>query len=255
MSWLQLIVHSFTRDGRKRLGLFDSESWTFTYLLGCQKTGEAVLIDPVDKQVERDLKYVQELGLKLKYAINTHCHADHITGSGILKTLVSCQSIISAKAGAKADILLNDGDMIKFGEQVLEARSTPGHTDGCMTFVDVFNRRAFTGDTLLIRACGRTDFQQGNPRQLYDSVHQRIFTLPLDFLIYPAHDYKGCSVSSVEEEKTYNPRLTKSKDEFVKIMENLGLAKPKKIDEALPWNVMCGPSQLGQVDKDRQDYS
>ncbi|XP_065072285.1 persulfide dioxygenase ETHE1, mitochondrial-like [Rhopilema esculentum] len=233
--------------------LFDSESWTYTYLLGCTKTGEAVLIDPVDKQVERDLKYVQELGLKLKYALNTHCHADHVTGTGILKTLVSCKSMISAQAGAKADVYLRDGDIIKFGEQFLEARETPGHTDGCMTFVDTNEGRAFTGDALLVRACGRTDFQQGDPRVLYDSVHQRILSLPMDYLLYPAHDYKGCTVTSVREEKLYNPRLTKSKEEFVNIMENLGLAKPKKIDEALPWNMMCGPSQLGQVEAGRQD--
>lgn len=235
--------------------LFDAESWTYTYLLGCQKTGEAVLIDPVDTKVERDLKFIQELGLQLKFALNTHCHADHITGSGILKSLVACKSMISLHAGAKADVLLCDGDMIKFGEQILEARSTPGHTNGCMTFIDAFNRRAFTGDALLIRACGRTDFQQGDPSMLYDSVQGRILSLPKDFLLYPAHDYKGCSVTSVEEEQLYNPRLTKSKEEFVKIMENLGLARPKKIDEALPWNIMCGPSQLGQADKGKQDFS
>lgn len=235
--------------------LFDSESWTYTYLLGCPKSGEAVLIDPVDTQVERDWQFIKELGLDLKYAINTHCHADHITGTGILKGLSSCQSMISHAAGAKADILLKDGDHIRFGDQVLEAMMTPGHTDGCMTFLDRFGRRAFTGDTLLIRACGRTDFQQGDPRLLYDSVHNRIFSLQPDFLLYPAHYYKGRSVTSVGEEMKYNPRLTKSKEEFVIIMENLGLAKPKKIDEALPWNIMCGPSQMGGAAKEKQDSS
>eukprot|EP00794_Sanderia_malayensis_P016652 gene16652-18342_t len=225
---------------------YDKESWTYTYLLGCPQTKEAILIDPVDLQVERDLKFINQFGLRLKYAVNTHCHADHITGTGILKNLTSCQSMISKSAGARADILLTDGDLITFGEQKLEVLSTPGHTDGCMTFVDHECRRAFTGDALLIRACGRTDFQQGDPRLLYDSVHQRIFSLPSDYLLYPAHDYKGCTVTSVEEEKIYNPRLTKTKEEFVTIMENLGLAKPKKLDEALPWNIMCGPSQLGE---------
>lgn len=232
--------------------LFDAESWTYTYLLGCPRSKEAILIDPVDLQVERDLQFINDLGLKLKYAMNTHCHADHITGTGLLKTMTSCQSIISEAAGAKADILLNDGDHVKFGDHEIEALSTPGHTNGCMTFVDHVGRRAFTGDALLVRACGRTDFQQGDPRLLYDSVHGRIFTLEPDYLIYPAHDYKGRTVTSVEEEKHFNPRLTKSKEEFVKIMENLGLAYPKKIDEAVPWNLMCGPSQMGEVEKQRK---
>lgn len=226
--------------------LFDQESWTYTYLLGCLVKNEAVLIDPVDKQVERDLKLLEELKLDLRYALNTHCHADHITGTGILKTLVNCSSMISEQSGAQADIYLNDGDEIKYGEQKLEVVSTPGHTDGCTTFVNHSERFAMTGDTLLIRACGRTDFQQGDPRMLYDSVHQRIFTLPEDFSLFPAHDYKGHHITTVGEEKSLNPRLTKNKEDFVELMENLGLAYPKKIDEAVPWNMKCGPSQLGQ---------
>jgi len=227
--------------------LFDSESWTYTYLLGCLQKREAVLVDPVDTQVDRDLKLLKELGLDLKYALNTHCHADHITGTGILKTNTGCKSMISKESGADADILLNDGDKIKYGDQVIEAVSTPGHTNGCMTYVNHRERFLLSGDTLLIRACGRTDFQQGNPHVLYKSVHDRIFTLPDDYFIYPAHDYKGNSRSTVGEEKLHNPRLTKSVEEFIKIMEGLGLAYPKKIDEAVPWNLKCGPSQLGQV--------
>lgn len=230
--------------------LFDQESWTYTYLLGCLIKKEAVLVDPVNKQVGRDLKLIKELGLNLKYAINTHCHADHITGSGILKNLTSCQSMISKNSGAMADILLEDGDSVLYGEEKLEVVATPGHTNGCVTYVSHTGRFALTGDTLLIRACGRTDFQQGDPRLLYDSVHQKIFTLPNDYALYPAHDYKGHQMTTVGEEKTWNPRLTKDKEEFANIMKNLGLAYPKKIDKALPWNLKCGPSQLGEIRMD-----
>jgi len=235
--------------------LFDSESWTYTYLLGCIKSRQAVLIDPVDTQVERDWKLLKEFGLELKYALNTHCHADHITGTGILKNISKCQSMISKASGAKADLYLVDNDQIDFGEQKLEARATPGHTNGCMTFVNHEEGMAFTGDALLIRACGRTDFQQGDAHQLYESVHSRIFSLPDDFLLFPAHDYKGHQMTTVKEERTLNPRLSKSPDEFIRIMEGLGLAYPKKIDEALPWNMMCGPSQMGQVEQARMDGS
>uniref|UniRef100_A0A7M5WW70 Persulfide dioxygenase ETHE1, mitochondrial n=1 Tax=Clytia hemisphaerica TaxID=252671 RepID=A0A7M5WW70_9CNID len=230
--------------------LFDQESWTFTYLLACLKKREAILVDPVDTQVERDLKLMEELKLDLKYAINTHCHADHITSTGILKNKTNCKSMISLNSGAKADILLNDGDRISYGDREIECISTPGHTDGCMTLVNYEERIAMTGDTLLIRACGRTDFQQGDPEMLYESVHSKIFLLPEDFHLYPAHDYKGHHVTTVAEEKSLNPRLTKTKEEFVQLMKNLGLAYPKKIDEAVPWNMKCGPSQLGQLRMD-----
>ncbi|XP_031550199.1 persulfide dioxygenase ETHE1, mitochondrial-like [Actinia tenebrosa] len=226
--------------------LLDFESFTFTYLLGCNKTRQAVIIDPVDTQVQRDSRLINEMELKLIYAVNTHVHADHITGTGMLKQLTRCKSMISKESGAIADVLLSDGDDIRFGEQSLEARSTPGHTNGCMTFVSHANKMAFTGDALLIRACGRTDFQEGSPERLYDSVTKKILFLPEDFILYPAHDYKGLTSTSVEEELKHNPRLTKSKEEFVKIMENLGLTKPKRIDEAVPVNLMCGPSQLGK---------
>lgn len=226
--------------------LFDAESWTYTYILGCAETKEAVIIDPVDIQAERDLQIIKEMDLKLKYAVNTHCHADHITGSGILKTKAKCLSAISKASGARADIHLNDGDHIKYGNHQFEAYSTPGHTNGCMTFVNHAQKFALTGDTLLIRGCGRTDFQEGDPETMYESVHSRIFSLPDDFLLFPAHDYKGRMATSVEEEKKYNARLTKPKEEFVDIMKNLGLAYPKKIDVSVPWNLRCGPVQLGQ---------
>lgn len=226
--------------------LFDLESYTYTYLLGCPKTRAAVIIDPVDTQAERDVCILKELDLKLIYAMNTHVHADHVTGTGILKSLTGCKSVISKLSGAKADVFVHEGDTVDFGDQALDVRSTPGHTDGCLTYVDHINRAAFTGDALLIRACGRTDFQQGSPEKLYDSVTSKILSLPEDYLLYPAHDYHGMTVSTVAEELRHNPRLTKSKEEFVEIMKSLGLTKPKKMDEAVPLNIMCGPSQLGE---------
>lgn len=221
--------------------LFESVSSTYTYLLADIETKEAVLIDPVLETVDRDIKLIDELGLSLKVAVNTHCHADHITGTGLLKKkLYGVKSAISKHSGASADILLSEGDSITFGKHCLKARETPGHTDGCITFVTGDETMAFTGDTLLIRGCGRTDFQQGCSERLYQSVHEKIFTLPGHCLIYPAHDYKGQTVSTVDEEKKYNPRLTKSLEEFVKIMNNLNLPKPKQIDIAVPANLVCG---------------
>uniref|UniRef100_A0A8C1X7R9 ETHE1 persulfide dioxygenase n=1 Tax=Cyprinus carpio TaxID=7962 RepID=A0A8C1X7R9_CYPCA len=163
-------------------------------------------------------------------AVNTHCHADHITGSGLLKKKVfGLKSAISRHSGAAADLLLSEGDRIRFGKHSLTVRETPGHTDGCVTYVTEDERMAFTGDALLIRGCGRTDFQQGSAQRLYESVHQKIFSLPGHCFVYPAHDYKGQSVSTVEEEKKFNPRLTKTLHEFVSIMNNLKLPKPQKI--------------------------
>ncbi|KAG5855988.1 hypothetical protein ANANG_G00002930 [Anguilla anguilla] len=221
--------------------LFESISSTYTYLLGDKETKEAVLIDPVLETVDRDVKLIEELGLTLKVAANTHCHADHITGTGLLKKkLYGCKSAISRLSGANADILFSEGDHITFGKHALTVRETPGHTDGCVTFVLGDQSMAFTGDALLIRGCGRTDFQQGCSKRLYESVHQKIFTLPGHCLLYPAHDYKGQTVSTVEEEKKFNPRLTKTLDEFVHIMANLNLPKPAQIDIAVPANLVCG---------------
>ncbi|MEJ1286260.1 hypothetical protein NN561_017267 [Cricetulus griseus] len=162
--------------------------------------------------------------------LNTHCHADHITGSGVLRSLLpGCQSVISRLSGAQADVHIEEGDSIRFGRFALETRASPGHTPGCVTFVLNDQSMAFTGDALLIRGCGRTDFQQGCARTLYHSVHEKIFTLPGNCLIYPAHDYHGLTVSTVEEERTLNPRLTLSCEEFIKVMDNLNLPKPKQI--------------------------
>ncbi|XP_051576190.1 persulfide dioxygenase ETHE1, mitochondrial-like [Myxocyprinus asiaticus] len=245
-SWSTRISHIHPSPRRFYSGLlfrqlFEAESSTYTYLLADTDTREAVLIDPVLETVDRDLKLINELGLKLTVAANTHCHADHITGTGRLKKNVfGLKSAISKHSGANADILLSDGDQIIFGKHCLMVRETPGHTDGCVTYITGDLCMAFTGDALLIRGCGRTDFQQGCPKRLYESVHKRIFTLPGHCFIYPAHDYKGQTVSTVDEERKFNPRLTKTMDEFEKIMNNLNLPNPKKIDISVPANLVCG---------------
>lgn len=221
--------------------LFDEKSWTYSYLLGDINSKEAILIDPVLEQAKRDAKLVQELGFNLTYALNTHMHADHITGTGYLKQLLpGTVSVISEASGAKADKYLKDNEVVKFGRFELKAMSTPGHTNGCMTYVVEEQGVAFTGDTLLIRGCGRTDFQEGDSRTLYKSVHERIFTLPENFRLFPAHDYKGNMETTVAEEMQYNPRLTKDIDGFVEIMANLNLPYPKMIDKAVPANRECG---------------
>ncbi|XP_033254213.1 persulfide dioxygenase ETHE1, mitochondrial-like isoform X1 [Drosophila miranda] len=214
--------------------LFDGESSTYSYLLADLKTGEAVIIDPVLEQAKRDAQLVKELGFKLKYS----------TGSGWLRELTGCQSVIAATSGAKADCHLKGGDHVDFGSHVIDTLATPGHTNGCMSYVIKDQGCVFTGDTLLIRGCGRTDFQEGSPKNLYENVHSKIFTLPDSYRIYPAHDYKGQLESSVWEEKRYNPRLTKDLEEFIKIMENLNLPYPKKIDASLPANRECGVNDI-----------
>ncbi|KAJ8898633.1 hypothetical protein K2173_004617 [Erythroxylum novogranatense] len=229
--------------------LFEKESSTYTYLLAhvCHPQKPAILIDPVDKTVDRDLSLIKELGLKLIYALNTHVHADHVTGTALIKTKdPEVKSVISKASGAKADVLVQPGDKLYFGDLFLEVRATPGHTQGCITYVTGDGlgqpqpRVAFTGDALLVRGCGRTDFQGGSSSQLHKSVHSQIFTLPKDTLIYPAHDYKGFSVSTVEEEMLYNPRLTKDEETFKNIMESLNLPYPKMMDKAVPANLVCG---------------
>ncbi|XP_067318387.1 persulfide dioxygenase ETHE1, mitochondrial-like [Anolis sagrei] len=236
-----LVVLSAQRKGLLFRQLFESASFTYTYLLADVTTKEAVLIDPVLETAKRDSTLVKQLGLNLIYAVNTHCHADHITGTGLLKDLLpGCRSVIAKDSGASADILIQEGHLLKFGAFALEARATPGHTNGCLTYVLNDKGMAFTGDALLIRGCGRTDFQQGCPNTLYRSVHEKIFTLPGDCLIYPAHDYTGQTVSTVEEERTLNPRLTLPQEAFVELMNNLNLPKPKQIDFAVPANLKCG---------------
>ncbi|KAL0127162.1 hypothetical protein PUN28_005444 [Cardiocondyla obscurior] len=234
----------FTKDFLFRQ-LFDPISSTYTYLLADVNNKEAILIDPVIEWVDRDKTIVEELGLKLKYALNTHMHADHITGTGHLKHLLpDCKSMISRTSGAKADIFLEPYDQVQFGRHQLRVLPTPGHTEGCVTYVCDEQGIAFTGDALLIRGCGRTDFQGGSATILYKSVHEKIFTLPRNYRLYPAHDYNGRTVTTVAEEKALNPRLSKSQEEFVQIMNNLNLPYPKMIDKAVPANKVCGLYEL-----------
>ncbi|KPK53432.1 MAG: hypothetical protein AMJ63_06355 [Myxococcales bacterium SG8_38_1] len=223
--------------------LFDHETWTYTYLLGDEESGKAVLIDPVIDQIERDLKLLNELGLTLVYTLDTHAHADHITGAGMLRKRVGCKVVMGAAAGAEGvDIAVKDGDRLEFGKLALEVRATPGHTDGCVTFVTSDHKYAFTGDALFIRGTGRTDFQQGSPETLYRSIHDKIFTLPDDTIIMPGHDYRGMTFSTVGEEKQHNPRVGdgKTAEEFSAIMDNLHLPAPKKLAIAVPANLHAG---------------
>ena len=223
--------------------LFDRETCTYTYLLADEASREAVLIDPVRELVDRDAALLDELGLELKYTLETHVHADHITGSGLLREKRGSKSVLSHKGGAPCvDMTVSDGDRIEFGGHSIEVRETPGHTEACVSYYVPEGGMVFTGDTLFIRGCGRTDFQEGDARTLYSSVHDKIFSLPDSTRVFPGHDYKGRTESTVAEEKSFNPRLGggKSVDEFVGIMDNLNLALPKKIDVAVPANQRCG---------------
>ncbi len=230
--------------------LFDRETCTYTYLLADEETREAVLIDPVREHVERDSQLLSELGLTLKYTFDTHVHADHVTGAGLLREKHGNRSVLSENGGAPCvDLAVKHGAIIEFGRYGLEVRATPGHTDGCLSFVTTDHQMAFTGDALLIRGCGRTDFQQGDAGVLYASIHEQVFTLPDDCVIYPGHDYKGRTSSTVREEKAHNPRLGggRSVETFIEIMDNLGLAPPKNLAEALPANQNCGLPLRGAV--------
>lgn len=227
--------------------LFEHESSTYTYIIADNVSKEAAIIDPVLTTVDRDLNLIEELGFKLKYVLDTHIHADHITGAGEIRNRTKAKSVVSAHAKVDcADVLIKDGEKLFLGEYPITALETPGHTDSCTTYL--FDHKAFTGDALLIRGCGRTDFQQGSSEKLFQSVREKIFTLPDDTQIYPGHDYKGHTVSTVFLEKKFNPRLglEKSKADFVKIMSQLKLAEPKKIHEAVPANLACGLSHYKQ---------
>ncbi|MBC7538635.1 MAG: MBL fold metallo-hydrolase [Bacteriovorax sp.] len=223
--------------------LIDSETSTYTYLLADELTKEAIIIDTVLENVDRDLKLISEMGLNLKYILDTHLHADHITGSGEIRKKTGAKTAISSEALVPCvDHALKEGDEIKFGKYSLKAIATPGHTNSCMSFL--IDKMIFTGDVLLIHGTGRTDFQQGDPKKMYESIKDKIFTLPNETKIYPAHDYKGFTYTTVELEKKFNPRIGNNRTlaEFTEIMNNLKLAQPKKIDIAVPANKLCGLS-------------
>ncbi|MEH2114618.1 MBL fold metallo-hydrolase [Nostoc sp.] len=220
---------------------FDPESSTYTYLIADSQTKDAVLVDTVLEQVDRDLQVLDDLGLSLRYCLETHIHADHITGAGKLRQQTGCQVIVPQNATAKsADHSLSDRETLIVGAVRIEAIATPGHTDSHLAYL-VNNTHLLTGDTLLIRGCGRTDFQSGDAGTLYDTVTQQLFTLPGETQVYPAHDYKGRTVSTIGEEKRLNPRFAnRTRDQFIAIMSHLGLSYPKKMNEAVPANEYCG---------------
>ncbi|MDZ8090496.1 MAG: FAD/NAD(P)-binding protein [Nostoc sp. DedQUE05] len=220
---------------------FDPATSSYTYLIGDRQTGDAVLVDPVLEQVDRDLESLDELGLKLRYCLETHLHADHITGAGKLRQKTGCEVIVPQNtAVTKADRSLVGGEILEVGSVIIETISTPGHTASHIAYL-ANKTHLLTGDALFIRGCGRTDFQGGDPGTLYDVVTQRLFTLPDDTLVYPAHDYKGRTVSTIGEEKRLNPRFSdRSRSQFITIMNNLKLSYPQKMNAAVPANEYCG---------------
>jgi glyoxylase-like metal-dependent hydrolase (beta-lactamase superfamily II)/rhodanese-related sulfurtransferase len=226
--------------------LFDPQSSTYTYLLADRASREALLIDPVFEQARRDAALIEELGLRLACTLETHVHADHVTGAWLLKHKLGSRIVISASSGAEgADRYLHDGERVAFGKRHVQARATPGHTRGCMTYVLDDASMAFTGDALLVRGCGRTDFQQGDARTLFRSVRGEIFSLPEQCTLFPGHDYRGLTATSVGEEKLFNPRLGEGilEQDFVGYMQHLGLPHPKQMEVAVPANLKCGKPQ------------
>ncbi len=221
--------------------LFDAQTSTYTYLIADQNTKEAILVDPVLEQVDRDLKLLKELGLTLRYCLETHIHADHITGTAKLREKTGCLGVVPEKAQiACADKFIQDGETVRLGNIIIEAIATPGHTDSHVTYL-VNKTHLLTGDALFIRGCGRTDFQSGDAGTLYDSVTKKLFTLADDTLVYPGHDYRGQTVSTILEEQKYNPRFVgKDRNSFIEFMNNLNLPNPQKIMEAVPANERCG---------------
>ena len=229
--------------------LFDPETWTYTYLIADPISKDAILIDPVNTHIDEYIELLHSHDLQLLYSLETHVHADHITASGLLRQRLGAKTGVSGLCGAEiADIQIQDGDIFQFADnEIIKVIATPGHTRGSISFL--WRDRVFTGDSLLIGGCGRTDFQGGDAGAQYDSITQRLFTLPDETLVYPGHDYQQRWVSCIMQERTTNPRLSdKSREQFIEIMENLNLPKPRLIDEAVPANRYCGLDE-----KERQD--
>ncbi len=222
--------------------LFDEDSCTYTYLLADEATREAVLIDPVLERVDEYLALLEKRGLKLAYALDTHVHADHVTGAGALRRRTGCNTGLSVHAGVGcADLMLREGAIIHVGDIAIRVLETPGHTPTCLSYV--VDGNVFTGDALLIGKCGRTDFQGGDAGQLYDSITGKLFALPDDTIVWPGHDYEGRTRSTIGKEKRNNPRLRLDRDAFIRFMKELNLPKPRRIDEAVPANRACGERQ------------
>jgi glyoxylase-like metal-dependent hydrolase (beta-lactamase superfamily II) len=221
--------------------LFDKDTFTYTYLVADPVSKEAAIIDAVKEQAERDSQLIRELGFKLKYVLETHVHADHITSAAQLRERFGARVVLHESSEAPcADILATDGDVLKLGDAEIRVLHTPGHTNADTTFQ--IEGAVFTGDALFVRGCGRTDFQAGDAPTLYRSIHDKIFSLPDETVVYPGHDYRGHTASTVGEEKRHNPRLggNKDLDTFVEIMDNLNLPNPARIDVSLPGNMRCG---------------
>lgn len=226
--------------------LFDRRSSTYTYLVWDEPSREAAIIDSVQEQIERDMQLIRELDLQLRYALETHVHADHVTASGPLRERLGCKVGVHSRVGSDCpDIKLDDNDCLALGNQHLEVLYTPGHTDTDICFLG--DGAVFTGDILLIHGSGRTDFQSGDAARSYDSITGRLFTLPEETIVYPAHDYNGFSCSTIGEEQRFNPRLGggRSREAYIHIMQNMKLAKPKLIDQAVPGNQACGLIRQG----------
>jgi glyoxylase-like metal-dependent hydrolase (beta-lactamase superfamily II)/rhodanese-related sulfurtransferase len=223
--------------------LYDATSSTYTYLLYDETSREAVLVDPVFEQHARDAALVRELGLHLACTLDTHCHADHVTGAWLLRQALGSKIGLAKAYGAEnVDLALEDGDVVRFGAASLSVRAVPGHTAGCLAYVTDDQRAVLTGDALLVRGAGRTDFQQGNAALLYRSITEQLFSLPDDCVVYPGHDYEGRTSSTVGEERAHNPRIGGGArvEDFVGYMDNLALPHPRLLEVAVPANMQCG---------------
>ena len=220
--------------------LFDPATWTYTYLIADDESKEAAFIDPVNTHLDTYLNLLKEHGLTLIFSFETHVHADHITAGGLLRQHTGAKTCVSKFGGAQlVDVEIQDGDVFMLGNQQIKAIATPGHTPGCTSFL--WNERLFSGDSLFIGGCGRTDFQGGDAGALYDAITQRLFTLPDDTLVYPGHDYQQRHISCIVQERNTNPRLAfKTREQFIEIMNNLNLPAPRLIDQAVPANRYCG---------------